>query len=950
LVSLFLYRGSLGAIRVAKGSGRALTNHSPAAYQVPHKARYPGGLDGRGPAETTLEFRLLGPFEVARDGVLVDLGRPKERALLALLLLNANEVVSTDRLIEELWPEKAPRGAAHTIQVFVSRLRKAVGKEVLETRSPGYRVCVPDSALDVARFERLRAAGVDALERGRAAEAARTFAQALALFRGPPLAEFVYEPWAAVEVARLEEERLVCLEHRFEAEFELGRHAEIAAELDREATANPARERLRSQLMLSLYRSGRQAEALERYQQARTHLDEELGIEPSSGLKELYRRILNQDPALAAPPSPPVARIELPQPPTAFVGRQRELAEVEARLHDAGVRLLTLTGPGGSGKTRLALEAARAVGRDYEHGVFWVPLASVRDPSVVLPTIAAALELDGELEQAVAGQELLLVLDNLEQVIEAGADLGALLAAAPRLTLLVTSREPLRVYGEQEYRVPTLAAADAVELFLARVRAVQGESGSEETVRAICERLDHLPLAIELAAAHTRNFTPELIHARLQQRLPLLVGGPRDLDERQRTLRATIEWGYDLLAEEERAVFRRLGVFAGGAPLEAAESVGAAGLELIEALATKNLVRSGSGRVWMLETIREYAAERLADSAEAEKTRRAHALWCVEAGGVGSESLEQAWLELHNLRAARAWARTSGEPTLALELATKLAYLLSVRGSLDEARKVMETALAEADGCSPALRAEALHEAAGVALKQGDGKLVTSLSQHALRLAEEMGDTRAAVRALAKLATVALQDGDLERAAAYSKQTTEVALAADDERAKVNALNIVGTVELARKRYDDARAAFEQALSLVSEHLDSTRQDTVATLHYNIAIAACLAGDTAAAERSLARSLGLYRELTHLEGIAYCFVVEATRQARAGKLSEAAESLAAAEPLLAAVGAALEPVEQGLADSTWSVVEAGLDDEAIAAARRAGEERAEAESHSAQSA
>ena len=281
---------------------------------------------------------------------------------------------------------------------------------------------------------------------------------------------------------------------------------------------------------------------------------------------------------------------------------------------------------------------------------------------------------------------------------------------------------------------------------------------------------------------------------------------------------------------------------------------------------------------------------------------------------------------------------------MALELATKLAYLLSVRGSLDEARLVMETALAEADGCPPALRAEALHEAAGVALKQGDGKLVTSLSQHALRLAEEMDDTRAAVRALGKLATVALQDGDFERAAAYSKQTTEAALASGDERATVNALNILGTVELARERHDDARAAFEQALAIASEHLSSTRQDTVATLHYNIAIAACLAGDTAAGERSLARSLHLYRELSHLEGIAYCFVVEATQQARAGKLNEAAESLAASGPLLAAAGAALEPVEQELADSTWNLVEAGLDDEAIAAARRAGEERAEAES------
>jgi ATP/maltotriose-dependent transcriptional regulator MalT len=294
------------------------------------------------------------------------------------------------------------------------------------------------------------------------------------------------------------------------------------------------------------------------------------------------------------------------------------------------------------------------------------------------------------------------------------------------------------------------------------------------------------------------------------------------------------------------------------------------------------------------------------------------------------------------LRSAAAWARASGEPVLALRLAIKVAELLSVRGSLPEARRVLDAALGDGADGPPELRAQALHEAAGLALKQGDGEAVRSLSADALRLAAEMDDAQATVRALAKLAIVALRDGGLEHAAEHAARATAIASRAGDDRARVNALNVVGTVALARERYGDAQAAFEEALELLSD-LAATRQDTVATLHYNVALAAHLAGDAAGAARSLEQALRLYRSLAHVEGIAYCFVVEAARHADDGELRDAAESLTGAQRLLDEVGAALEPVEQSLADSTWALVSARLEEDALAAARNSGVARAEAE-------
>src|SRR5581483_8192307 len=358
------------------------------------------------------------------------------------------------------------------------------------------------------------------------------------------------------------------------------------------------------------------------------------------------------------PPLKTISNTNLPRPASSFVGREREVEEVGALLRES--RLVTLTGPGGSGKTRLAIEAAAEVVGEFRNGVFWVGLATVHDPELILPTIAQTLGAQGELASFVGEREMLLLLDNLEQVVEVAPRLGALLEACPNLKLLVTSRELLRIKGEVEYEVLPLAGPEAVELFSTRAQLQP-----TPTVEELCRRLDNMPLALELAAARTKALTPEQILDRLGQRLDLFKGG-RDAEERQQTLRATIEGSYDLLGPEEQRLFARLAVFA-------------ADLDTLQSLVEKSLVRHTNGRFWMLETIREYALERLAASGEGDTVRRRWAEFfrdLADAAGVCVEAIEHgrphrmdlALAEQANLRATLDWA-LEHDPTLGLETA-----------------------------------------------------------------------------------------------------------------------------------------------------------------------------------------------------------------------------------------------------------------------------------------
>ena len=478
-----------------------------------------------------MEFRILGPLE-ATDGVReLTPARPKSRALLALLLLRAGQVVSPDEALDALWGERPPPAARNALQGHVAALRKLFGSDRIETRGGGYALQLEEDELDLHRFERLL---TDAQDRD-PLEKAETLAYALALFRGAPLQDFRYDSFARGEAARIDELRQFALEEWIDAQLALGRHARLVAKLEQLVSEEPLRERLRVQQMLALYRSGRQAEALEAYHRARSRFHDELGVEPGLALQRLQRQILEQDPELELPEAVAASSGRIPTPPTPMIGRARELAEARDLLLRRDVRLVTLTGPGGIGKTRIALELARAALPHFPGGTFFAPLAALADPALVLPTLARATGVDEatapRVEQALArlaARDALIVVDNFEHLIAAAPEVGRLLEAGTALKLLVTSRQALRLEEEYLYRVPPLDADPATALFLDRAQAVRLDLGHGEatvtTIAEICRRLDHLPLAIELAAARTPLFSPRDLLARIDERFELLTG------------------------------------------------------------------------------------------------------------------------------------------------------------------------------------------------------------------------------------------------------------------------------------------------------------------------------------------------------------------------------------------------------------------------------------------
>jgi DNA-binding SARP family transcriptional activator len=540
-----------------------------------------------------MEFRILGPLEVGEEDRPVLVTGPKERALLAILLIHAGEVVSADRLVEGLWGSEPPANLSNALQV-VSRLRtclqRAPGLQggLLVTRKPGYVLDVGPEDLDARRFERLleEAQEISATDHEGTSS---LLGEALGLWRGPALAEFAFEDFAQEEVARLEEAHIRAVEMKMEADLALGRQDGLVGELQALVAANPLRERLRGQLMLALYRSGRQGEALRVFQEGRMTLVDELGIDPGPELQELHQQILLQATTLSATPEAEVAapRNNLPPQITSFVGRDVELREVGKLLQES--RLVTLTGAGGAGKTRLALEVAKGLLEAFPEGVWLAELAAVNDPALVATTLGSALGIrEGvplgvgaqtpqpfvdKLLSYLGGRELLVVLDNCEHLIEASAELvERLLRSAPWVRVLATSRERLGVDGEVLWPVPPLGLPrpeevapeqlvqhDAVRLFLDRATAVRPtfvlDADAAVALNHICRRLDGIPLALELAAAWVRIIPPMEIAARLDDRFGLLVSGSRKPLPRHQTLRAAIDWSYELLSVPEQDLF-----------------------------------------------------------------------------------------------------------------------------------------------------------------------------------------------------------------------------------------------------------------------------------------------------------------------------------------------------------------------------------------------------------
>jgi predicted ATPase/class 3 adenylate cyclase len=523
------------------------------------------------------------------------------------------------------------------------------------------------------------------------------------------------------------------------------------------------------------------------------------------------------------PPLKTLHRTNLPVQPTPLVGRQRELAEAGAVLR--GHRLVTLVGAGGSGKTRLALQLAAEAVEDFEQGVFWIPLQAVADPELVLPTVAGVVGAQDGLPEFLAGREALLLLDNLEQILDAGPGLGELLRETTGVKLLVTSREPLRLAGEQRFPVEPLPEDDAVTLFVERARSVDRSFAADPAVAEICRRLDGLPLALELAAARVSVLSAEDLLSRLERALPLLTGGTRDVPERQRTLRATIEWSYDLLSEAERRVFRALSVFAGSFDLDSALAVCDADLDELQSLIDKNLVRRwASGRFGMLETIHEYARQRLDDAGEMTEAGRKHAEHFLAVAGSanlgsmadGAGNPELARLEQANFREALRWAVQHEEPEIGLRLATALAHFWVSQAPF-EGDRWFETLLAHADRVDPGLRADALRDHGGVVYIVGQFDRGRALYEESLALYRELGDERGEAHMLHRLAVDAVRVGDLQRARVLTEEGYATARRLGDLRSEALALRTLGSIADEEGNTDQAIELLVRAAELAGE-------------------------------------------------------------------------------------------------------------------------------------
>lgn len=946
-------------------------------------------------APGAMEYRLLGPLEVRRGDQTLPLGGAKQRALLAILLLHANHVVGRERLSELLWNDEPPDTAAHVIEVYVSQLRKVFEPDgapykVLLRKPAGYVLQVDPADIDTTQFARL----VESAKSSSPTEAAALLVQALAMWRGPALADFAGERFAFSEAARLNELRLYATEERIDAELKLGHHARLIGELQALVEQHPLRERLCGQLMLALYRSGRQAEASDVFQKTRERLVDDLGMEPGPELQDLLKRILQQESGLAATveaaapalPSgtvtflltdlegstrqwerspaamnealaihdavmgrvmsarggmqvesgregdsilavfpraadavacaveiqrefaaqswpdgselhirvaihtgeaelrgghyfgpavyrcsrllatghgdqvlltqathdvvvdtlrgevalrdlgqhrlrdlerperifqltapglrsefPPLKSMDprrhnLPISPTAFVGRETELAEIAHRLTKH--RMLSLVGPGGTGKTRLALQAAAENIDRYTDGVWCVELASVREPDLIAQTVAEALGVREEAGRPVmrtmvdrwAEKRFLLVLDNCEHLIQPVVKLAdELLRKCAEIRILATSREALRVNGEAIMRVGPLSDAEAVTLFVERSNALESgfrmSSEAAEVVRQICRRVEGIPLAIELAAGRSQMMSPVEILARLQESFGFLAGGSRSAEGRHETLNAAIDWSYWLLGEEEQRLLRAVSVFSGGFTLDAATAVfgGLSTAQLLGQLIDKSLVaRQGmtdSGtRYTLLETVREYGLSRLRDHGELEEAEARHAEFfatLVEASRNKLNSPDRSqWLrlltdEVDNVRGV--FDGTALTPSSTLAMAAVLADFWEARGEYSEGRRRLEKALAESSGPSRD-RADAYQAVGLIAWLQGDLESAERYTNEGLKLSRQLGSAEQQALLLQQLAQIATHKGDFEGATPYVKQALSIAIEHGNEQ------------------------------------------------------------------------------------------------------------------------------------------------------------------------
>ncbi|MCE7002522.1 winged helix-turn-helix domain-containing protein [Kibdelosporangium philippinense] len=861
-----------------------------------------------------MRFGVLGPVAVWTDeGTPVTIPGAKVRALLAVLLVHRGEPVTADRLIDDLWGDDAPRNAQAALQVKVSQLRKAlddVKRDIIVSGPSGYLVRASPDAVDADQFANLVRAGRPA--------------EALELWRGPAFADFADQAFAGPPIAQLTELRLSALEDHAEARLKAGQHSGLVGELSQLVSENPLHERLSAALMRALYRSGRQAEALECYRALATRLSDELGVDPSPELAALYESILRQDSALT--PSPKASNITAPV--VDLVGRAAELDEIGRLLDHA--RLVTLTGPGGVGKTQLSLESARRL-----DDVCLVELAGFdgdgATPDALADMVSSALGIRDDttsgrsterLTEALRRKQILLLLDNCEHLIEPVAALTeVLLKSVPSLKVLATSREPLAIAGEQLFPVSPLALPEnladvsespAVQLFVARTAAVTPgfvvTRDNAQAIAAICHRLDGLPLALELAATRVRVLGVHDLAVRLEDRFRVLTSGHRTAPARQQTLRAMIDWSWDLLSSTERAVLRRLAVHADGSTLASAEAVCAGDdveaydvLDLLARLVDRSLVVTTETphgvRYRLLETVADYGRQRLAEADEDSAVRQAHAAYYVAFAEQADSHLrgpdQRLWLqrldaEGGNLRAALATAVRDNSAVLALRLVNALSWYGFLRGKYQEAHRSLTTALAVAADAPADVRADAQawqiafaylkgsdstpleHGQAvldqyqdpaarararwlfGYVGRSGTPEAATDMVSDALTVFRSLDDQWSLAAGLCTLAELALMRGDLAAAQQNATTAAEIFASTGDRWGQIHAAETLGQLAEFAGDHQTSGQLQHDALQMAQElEIWPLLTQQLARMGRH----AMLAGDHAAAQEFLERSL-----------------------------------------------------------------------------------------------
>jgi predicted ATPase/DNA-binding SARP family transcriptional activator len=915
------------------------------------------------------EFRVLGPVEAMRGGSPVRLGGRRQRWLLALLLVEPGQVVSGDRLIDELWQGKPPRGAEGTLRVYVSRLRSALGENTLFARPPGYALDIEGELVDASRFEQLYREGCEARARGAAGLAVDRLGAALALWHGPAFADVREGGLIAEEARRLEELRLVALEERIDAELALGRHASLVAELERLVTEEPLRERLWRQLVLALYHSERQVEALTAYSRARTLLSEGFGLDPSDELRAVEGAILRQE---LTPAAPAVQRHNLPAPLTSFIGRQCELEEISELLRAR--RLVTLTGVGGAGKSRLALEAATSQIGAWTGGVWLVDLTAQADARTTPSAVAGALgvrerpdvsALEGLIEH-LRNEEQLILLDNCEHLASACGDLvQEILRACPSVRVLATSRIALGAPGETDLVIdplPTPAAdltADAaarfasVQLFIERGRArrrdLAATANEITTVARICRELDGLPLAIELAAARAKALTVDDIADRLDDRFRFLRAWRPLATPRHQTLWATIDWSYELLGADERDLLAALSVFSGGFTLDSVAAICADGElvqaeELVSGLVASSLVvagtRPGTMRYRLLETIREYASERLEPPSRRDEVHRSHAEHFL---GIAKQAraddlarkpdaFEILDAERDNVHAAMRWTLATSSD-LAPPLAASLWRYWLIRGDRRQGLEWLEQALALPGSPPLPTRASVLCGAALLARLLGDFGRAESHAHKCVALARSVGPPFAHAVALNVLTTLKAHAGDFDRARGHCEESVAVARAAGDVRLEALALFILAEGYLHGGRYAEVRDLGGRALGIARIAGD---REVIALTLARLGIAAAHERRLGEATEQLAEAVEHAQALGFPETAAWCCEGLALVAAELGHDVRAARLLGAGESLRRAGGGVVQPAEAAAREAALARIRLTLPMAHVQAALDAG--------------